>query len=78
MDVTITAGDSVVRGKEATLQALGALTANRITGDNWRLFAAQLEVLDIPGKQEIIDGWRSRFESPETVDTREIIKEEMA
>ena len=78
VDVTITAGDSVVRGKEATLQALGALTANRITGDNWRLFAAQLEVLDIPGKQEIIDGWRSRFESPETVDTREIIKEEMA
>lgn len=31
VDVTITAGDSVVKGKQATLQALQALTASQIT-----------------------------------------------
>ena len=62
VDVTITAGDSVVRGKQATLQALQALTQSQITAENWRLFAAQLNVLDIPGKQDIIEEWRRRFE----------------
>lgn len=62
VDVTITAGDSVVRGKQATLQALQALTASQITADNWKLFAAQLEILDIPEKQSIIADWEKRFE----------------
>ena len=75
VDVTITAGDSLVRGKEATLQALQALTAAPVTAENWKLFAAQLEVLDIPGKQDIIADWERRFgkeESPaETAGTEE-------
>jgi len=62
VDVTITAGDSVVKGKQATLQALTALTQSQITAENWRLYAAQLDLLDIPGKQEIIDEWKTRFE----------------
>ena len=61
VDVTITAGDSVVRGKQATLQALQALTQSQITAENWKLFAAQLNVLDIPGKSEIIREWEQRF-----------------
>ena len=61
IDVTISAGDSVVRGKQATLQALQALTQSQITPENYKLFAAQLQVLDIPGKQEIIDDWEQRF-----------------
>ena len=64
VDVTITAGDSVVRGKQATLQALQALTQSQITAENWRLFAAQLNVLDIPGKQDIIREWERRFAQP--------------
>lgn len=64
VDVTITAGDSVVRGKQATLQALQALTQSQITAENWRLFAAQLNVLDIPGKQDIIREWEQRFSQP--------------
>ena len=64
VDVTITAGDSVVKGKQATLQALQALTASQVTAENWRLFAAQLQVLDIPGKQEIIKDWERRFSQP--------------
>lgn len=62
VDVTITAGDSVVKGKQATLQALQALTQANITPENWKLYAAQLDLLDIPDKQEIIEGWRNRFE----------------
>lgn len=61
VDVTITAGDSVVKGKQATLQALQALTAAQITPENWKLFAAQLEILDIPSKQDIIREWEERF-----------------
>lgn len=61
VDVTVTAGDSVVKGKQATLQALQALTASQITPENWKLFAAQLEILDIPNKQDIIQEWAERF-----------------
>lgn len=65
VDVTITAGDSLVRGKQATLQALQALTQSQITAENWKLFAAQLDVLDIPGKQDIIADWEGRFAAQE-------------
>jgi len=61
VDVTVTASDNVVRSKQATLQALQSLTQAQITPENWRLFAAQLEVLDIPGKQDIIRDWEEKF-----------------
>ena len=63
VDVTITAGDSLARSKQATLATLQAISAARITAENWRLLAAQLEVLDLPGKQDIIADWESRFAS---------------
>ena len=62
VDVTVTAGDGASRGKVATLQALSALTQANVTADNWRLYAAQLDILDIPNKTEIIEGWRQKFE----------------
>ena len=61
VDVTVTASDSVAKSKAQTLQTLQALTQSQITADNWRLFAAQLDVLDIPGKQDIINDWKQRF-----------------
>lgn len=61
VDVTITAGDSVIKGKQATLQALQMLTQANITPDNWKLYAAQLELLDIPNKQEIVEDWQRKF-----------------
>jgi hypothetical protein len=64
VDVTVTAGDGAQRGKIATLQALGALTQASITADNWQLYAAQLDILDIPDKDKIIDSWRRKFEQP--------------
>lgn len=64
VDVTVTAGDGAQRGKVATLQALSALTQANITADNWQLYAAQLEILDIPDKDKIIDSWRRKFEQP--------------
>ncbi|MBO5976042.1 MAG: hypothetical protein J6P94_02540, partial [Oscillospiraceae bacterium] len=63
VDVTLNAGDSVVKGKQATLQALSTLCQSEITQENWLLYAAQLEVLDIPDKDKIIGFWRERFES---------------
>ena len=63
VDVSISAGESLLRGKQATLEALQALSTAAITAENWKLFAAQLEILDIPGKQEIINEWKQRFES---------------
>lgn len=64
VDVTITAGDSIAHGKAQTLQALQALTQSQITAENWKLFAAQLELIDLPGKQEIIDEWQQKFAVP--------------
>ena len=69
VDVTVTAGDGAQRGKVATLQALGALTQANITADNWQLYAAQLDILDIPDKDKIIDGWRRKFEQPPLMQT---------
>lgn len=62
VDVTISAGESILRGKKATLEALQTISTASITPENWKLFAAQLEILDLPGKQEIIDEWKRRFE----------------
>lgn len=64
VDVTITAGDSIAHGKAQTLQALQALTQSQITAENWKLFAAQLELIDLPGKQEIINEWKQKFAVP--------------
>ena len=71
VDVTVTAGDSMVKGRQATLQALQALTAAPITAENWKLFAAQLEVMDLPGKQDIIRSWEQQFEQPEAPEAAE-------
>ena len=59
--MTITASDHVVKGKQQTLEALQVLTQAQITPDNWELFAAQLEILDVPGKQDIINRWKAKF-----------------
>ena len=64
VDVTITAGDSIIKGKQATMQALQVLTQSNITAENWKLYAAQLELMDLPGKKEIIEDWQKRFEQP--------------
>lgn len=62
VDVTLSAGDGVLRGKQATLSALAQLSQSNITAENWRLYAAQLDILDIPGRQEIQERWKERFE----------------
>lgn len=61
VDVTVNAGDGVVRSKAATLQALQNLVASQVTQENYKLFEAMVDVLDIPQKQEIIEDWESRF-----------------
>ena len=66
VDVTITAGDSIAHGKAQTLQTLQALTQSQVTAENWKLFAAQLDLINLPGKQEIIDEWRRRFDAAMT------------
>lgn len=70
VDVTVNAGDGVLRSKAATLQALQNLVTAQVTADNYKLFEAIVEVLDIPQKQEIIEDWESKFApaiSPEIV-----------
>jgi hypothetical protein len=64
VDVTVTTGNGIAKNPAATVEVLDRLAAITPTEDNWRLLAAELEYLDIPQKQEIIDGWRKKFESP--------------
>lgn len=67
VDVTVTAGEGIIKGKQATLQALDSLAQMQVTAQNWRILAAQLEILDIPNKKEIIESWRAQFEAPPQV-----------
>ena len=74
VDVTVQAGDGVQKGKQATMQALQTLAGASVTADNWKLYKAMLEILDIPQKQEIVEEWEQRFGSsvpPEVVQALE-------
>ena len=62
IDVTVNAGDGVLRSKAATLQALQTLVTAPVTAENYKLFSAMVEVLDIPQKQEIIQDWKDKFQ----------------
>lgn len=61
VDVTVTAGDGVIKGKQATLNALNGLIASQITAENYKLFEAQLDILDIPMREDIKADWEARF-----------------
>lgn len=61
VDVTVTAGDGVMKGKQATLTALQTLANAAITAENYKLYEAMLDILDIPQKQDIISDWETRF-----------------
>lgn len=62
VDVTVTCGDGMRKTPGATVEILDKLAAIQVTPDNWQLLAAELDYLDIPQKQEIIKGWKEKFE----------------
>ncbi|MEG1988906.1 MAG: hypothetical protein RR035_06920 [Oscillibacter sp.] len=62
VDVTVSAGDGVIRSKAATLEVLDKLASIPVTADNYKLLEAELEILDIPQKQQIVDIWDKKFE----------------
>lgn len=61
VDVTVNVGDGIIRSKQATLETLDRLSAIQVTEDNYKLLSAELEILDIPQKQEIIQMWERKF-----------------
>ena len=61
VDITVQAAEGARRDRQTTLQALDSLTRANITAENWRIFAAELEILDIPDRQEIVGEWERRF-----------------
>lgn len=63
IDVTVTTGDGLGKNPASTIQILDRLAAVTPTSDNWELLAAELEYLDIPQKQQIIDRWKQKFTS---------------
>lgn len=62
VDVTVTVGDALAKTPGATLEALDKLAGAQVTADNWRLLAAELDYLDLPQKQEIVELWREKFQ----------------
>lgn len=69
VDITVQAADGARRDRQTTLQTLDSLTRANITAENWRIFAAELDILDIPDRQEIIGEWERRFAPAESVET---------
>jgi hypothetical protein len=61
VDVTVDAGDGVIKGKQATLQALEALAQMQVSQQNYKLLLAELDILDIPMKKEIKELWEAMF-----------------
>ncbi len=62
VDVTVTVGNGIGKNPVATLEILDKLAAVPVTEENWKLLSAQLDVLDIPQKKEIVEEWKRRFE----------------
>lgn len=62
VDVTVSCGDPIGKSPAMTLEVLDKLAASQVTEDNWQLLAAELELLDIPQKQEITERWKSKFQ----------------
>lgn len=62
VDVTVTVGQGFQKTPGATVEVLDKLAAIQVTPDNWQLLAAELDYLDIPQKQDIVKGWREKFE----------------
>ena len=60
--MTVSVGASLGRSPAATVDVLEKLIATKVTAENWKLLAAELDYLDIPQKQEIVASWRERFE----------------
>ena len=64
VDVTITATDSIAHSKAATRDTLQALANTPVTPQNWKILSALVDLMDIPGKQDIIDEWEKQFSQP--------------
>ena len=61
LDIAVQAADGRRRNRQMTLEALDSLTRANVTAENWRIFAAELELLDIQGRREIVEEWERRF-----------------
>lgn len=62
VDVTVTAGDALTKNPATTIEILDKLAAVQVTADNYKLLAAELDYLDIPQKNDIINEWKQKFE----------------
>lgn len=62
VDVTVSVDDGIIRGKQATLNALDKVAAMGITAENWKLVTTMLDILGIPQKKMLEEEWRERFE----------------
>lgn len=62
VDVTVTAGNAMSKTPGATVEVLDKLASVAVTADNWELLAAELDYLDIPQKQDIVETWREKFQ----------------
>ena len=62
VDVTVTAGDGFAQNPVLTMEVLDKLAGINVTAENWKLLAAELDILNIPQKAEIVEEWRRRFE----------------
>ena len=78
VDVTVNAGDGIARSKAATLEVLDKLAAIQPTEENWRILAAELDILDIPQKQEIIQMWEDRFQPAVPAEVEQALQEDPA
>ena len=71
VDVTVTCGNGIGKSPATTVEFLDKLATTAVTADNWKLLAAELEYLDLPQKQEIVNDWRERFAPPASTEPAE-------
>ena len=69
--MTVTCGNGIGKSPATTVEFLDKLATTAVTADNWKLLAAELEYLDLPQKQEIVNDWRERFAPPASTEPAE-------
>ena len=63
VDVTVNAGDGIIKGKQATAAVLEKLAGANVNQANYQILAAELDILDIPQKKAIQEYWDKLFGS---------------
>ena len=61
IDATINVGGGAIKNQQVSLSALDRMSATKVSRENYKILSSELDILDIPQRQEIISNWEQLF-----------------